>query len=471
MQTLPDLPTEITRKVERSDTIQEAIPRLPTPDDPPTADDLVLPSPRFATDLDLASDILGPPTLERHPVFGGQDNTESDAGERPTERPDLDLLDADLIPLPPAAQPKPISARDLSADLFLERTMDRAFSETLTSDLLEPGPDLPGDDTIQDEDAEEVLGANVLGHLMASVVETPPPEEIRASQARIDTQVVRERDIKPRQSQIKTEVVRDRIEETPIEDVEPIMPLPAEPPPLAEAPQEGDAPYEGELPPPSRPTPTPPIVRPSEPIIEDASLGDLVIPISDAELARSRRKRWRTIGLFAIFPGVVIASGLVYVASQDAPAELLPIKATALDRGTAQELEPLIERVDPVDAGQVIEAVPPPPPPPAVIDEPPPPPPVKADPPPPPPVADEPPPPPPPPPDEAGVTSVRVRALPEEAIIVIDGDYEIENGGVVEVSDKSVKVTARAPGWEEKSETIEPGRTKDVLLLLKKAEN
>ena len=69
------------------------------------------------------------------------------------------------------------------------------------------------------------------------------------------------------------------------------------------------------------------------------------------------------------------------------------------------------------------------------------------------------------------MTKVRVRALPEEAVILVDGNYEIANGDVVEVQDKPVKVVARATGWEEKSEIIEPGRTKDVLLLLKKADN
>ena len=53
---------------------------------------------------------------------------------------------------------------------------------------------------------------------------------------------------------------------------------------------------------------------------------------------------------------------------------------------------------------------------------------------------------------------------------MVDDDFEIDNGGVVEVHDKPVRVVARANGWEEKSETVEPGRTKDVLLLLKKSE-
>lgn len=75
------------------------------------------------------------------------------------------------------------------------------------------------------------------------------------------------------------------------------------------------------------------------------------------------------------------------------------------------------------------------------------------------------------PPPEApvpGVTQVRVRALPEEAVIVVNGEYELENGGLIEVGEEAIKIVAKAPGWEDKKVTIEPGRTKDVLLLLRK---
>ena len=93
------------------------------------------------------------------------------------------------------------------------------------------------------------------------------------------------------------------------------------------------------------------------------------------------------------------------------------------------------------------------------------------EPPPPPPAVPPPSPPSPPPPaKDDKITRVRVRALPEEAIIVVDDSYEIANGDVVEVGDKPVRVVARVPGWEDDEEIIEPGRTKDVLLFLRKAD-
>ncbi len=412
--------------------------------------------------------------------------------ERWTDRPDLDLIESTLLPLPPPAQPTPISARDLSADLVLdpEQTVDRAFSEVLTADLLDPGPDLPGEDTIQDQDAESLLGRGVVDHLLASVVATPPPHTEDA-RSRDDTEVVRSREVKPRQADIPTHIIRDRIEQNADADMEPMIPL-AEPAPLFS----NDAPFEGHAPPIEPPPPPPPApMRPApvvaarvgDPINEDSSLGDLVIPISDDELARSRRRRWSLVGIFAALPAVVVAAALVYLSGEE-PATVAPLDARQPEATLSGARPPpppgpdrLIEPVNGLDAGEPIETVAPGPidaglPDSAPVRVPVRPHPPRPPPPPPPPVAPPVEPPavePPavePPPVEPAITRVRVRALPEEAIIVVDEDYELENGGVVEVTDQPVHVVARAPGWEDKAETIEPGRKKDVLLLLRKAE-
>jgi hypothetical protein len=445
MELLPDLPTEITRKLDRPDTIQDPIPIAEEEDE-------------RAGELALAA---SPPLERRHPEFGGGDETEPESDpERPTERPDLDL-DLTLQPLPPPSPVKPISTRDLSADLFLDQerrrdsSLERAFSEVLTADLLDPGPELPGDDTIQDQDAESVLGSEMLGHLMASVVheeqhETPPP--IRPSQARIDTMIVRERDLRP------------PVPEPPLaDDVEPMLPIPPlDDAPPDDAPFEGDVPYDRGMPPPAG-APTPPAVKVGDAIVEDGSMGDLVIPISDAELARSRRRRL-TFAAVALLVLLAAAGAFVSFGGEEPAAVVEPSPpARVMNAPPPSTPDDLIERVEVLDAGAPEDAAPV-----EVADPPDPPPPPPARPPAPPPA--RPPPPPPPPPEEEKVTRVRVRALPEEAIIIVDDSYEIANGDVVEVGDKPVRVVARVPGWEDDEEIIEPGRTKDVLLFLRKAD-
>jgi hypothetical protein len=63
---------------------------------------------------------------------------------------------------------------------------------------------------------------------------------------------------------------------------------------------------------------------------------------------------------------------------------------------------------------------------------------------------------------------VRIRALPEDASLVVDGN-PIANGAAVELTGRPRRVTVTAPGHEPRSEVIAPdeGRT-EILLLLRR---
>lgn len=566
LRTIPDVPTEIIKKAApRPDTIQDApagrleaensdqvtnldeieliqrsLDALPSIDPlPPLAQE---PSP---TPDEMSFDPLGLPTLP------GDAGPLPDEGLGASEPPSLEVIDdadievsqdlPELEDQPPATEGTP--APDLSADLVLgPPTSDVGQSPIdLAADLLDPGEELAGEDTIQDQDAEAMLDDAILQQVKAHVLdepkpwEEPPPFEEpiplteRKPERSADTLVVRRPEARPNQADISTHVVRERIEpsDLPLEDLQ----LSA-PPSLGGPPDPRPTPASLEAPAPAVPHPPPapapktpprqdtdllpiaPQVEEPIPSHEDSSMGDLVIPVADDELARSRRSRWVAVSFIAGIPLLALAGGAVVLLGQEEQAVVAlpsPVETGPAHARAGADKQDLLEAAPPVtppDAGvdaPDAAAVPPPPPvarkrrpppPPPVapppLERPPEPPPPKADPPPEPPPVKAPPKPPPPdevppepppveappepppvetPPPEApvpGVTQVRVRALPEEAVIVVNGEYELENGGLIEVGEEAIKIVAKAPGWEDKKVTIEPGRTKDVLLLLRK---
>ncbi len=63
------------------------------------------------------------------------------------------------------------------------------------------------------------------------------------------------------------------------------------------------------------------------------------------------------------------------------------------------------------------------------------------------------------------VTTVRINVFPRNATIEIDG-VRVENGAAVEIRDRPRTVVARAPGYVELRETLRPGRTTGLDVIL-----
>jgi serine/threonine protein kinase len=541
LEIVPDIPTEIgkARRIEpgpaadlprpppRSDTLPEPPPLLLEPSDSDartSLDDLAM------IEKSLESIDLGVPP----PLLDGFVST-ADASTEGLELPD-----------------EPASHR-LSSDLTLppERPAGNGAGpssglrlEELTEDLLDPEPDLSGD-TIQDQDAEAVLGdaviaqvAEVLGasrddglprvteetFAQARAPRDPPAAERiptqprpgpvtdpgaaleeepltlpkrRVDQARVDTQIVRQRDIRP-----PTPVFDDPILPAPIEpeperepepepepnsraeraasrrraepggpalpDRDPMNSIPRREPPEVFEPDDPPAA------PPRSDTNRPIAVKVASPIRghEESSVSNLVIPISDDEIFRGRRRRLAiaagivgVVGIVA-FGGFLMIDGFEGSLSTPGTRASPPAVAAVADASEAGDASQALEVALTPDASIAPEVVAEPPPEPVVE-----PPPAKRRPPPPRAPSPDPDrfePSPDDPPAEAASTQVRVRALPDEAVITVDGRFEIENGGLVEIRGEPIRVVATATGWEEKAVTVEPGRKEDLLILLKK---
>jgi hypothetical protein len=349
--------------------------------------------------------------------------------------------------------------------------------------------------------------------------EAPPldPGQRGPEQARLQTQVVRDRIVPnrsgpepkgvPVERNIATQVVRDRIvpnDEGAVPDVEEWSRGAAPTAVLKERQAAARA-------------PTAPLPRPSE--SSDNEDGVAIIPISDDELAAASKKRLIgvAIGLGSV---VVLASaGLFLYRNTETEVEALviperpamieqkkvapPTPPPVLIPTSTLGAPPTPPKVPP-PTGKGSEAPQDPPPPepngrspdttaPALNDgepeggevfvEPDPPPAQAKDPPRPPPARSRPRPPPrekrpalekapppvdAPPPPEAAPAPITIRVLPETATVLVDGKV-VKNGSLLEVGDQPVQIEANAPGYESARATVQPGWSKPVLLMLRKA--
>lgn len=72
-----------------------------------------------------------------------------------------------------------------------------------------------------------------------------------------------------------------------------------------------------------------------------------------------------------------------------------------------------------------------------------------------------------PPVKRARVTRIKVRALPSNATILVDGK-KVSNGATIRIGKKTVRIESSAEGFETQVRTVRPGQRKDVLLWLRK---